>query len=151
MEKKNKPVKRDNPGAREKATQAFRSLLDDLERKSQEAYDKAILTLSGGALGVTISFVKDVVCDRPQDSHLLLTSWSIWGLSLLCILFSHFFSQHALRKTIKQLDAGTLGHEPPGGWFDRLTVGLNTAAGLFFLVGTFVFVFFAYNNMRCQP
>lgn len=135
--------------AHEKEIQAFRSKLDELERKSQEAYDKAILTLSGGALGVTISFVKDVIGDQqPKDSHLMLGSWICWGLSLSCILFSHYVSQHALRKTIKQLDSGTLAQEAPGGWLDRLTAVLNAGSGVFFLAGTFFFVIFAHSNLR---
>lgn len=134
---------------RAKAIQDFRSRLDELERTSQEAYDKAILTLSGGALGVTISFVKDVIGNgQPKDSHLMLASWICWGLSLSCVLFSHYVSQQALRKTINQLDAGTLAHETPGGWFDRLTAVLNAGSGVFFLAGTFFFVIFAHSNLR---
>lgn len=131
-----------------KAIEEFRTKLDELERKSQESYDKAILTLSGGALGITISFVEHVIGeDRVINKDLLLASWICWGLSLLCILFSFYSSQLALRKAIRQLDGGTLGKETAGGWPDSVTAALNAGGGLFFLIGAFVFVFFAYNNL----
>jgi len=143
-----KAAKSSSAGVHATAIHDFRTTLDELERKSQESYDKAILTLSGGALGVTISFVKDVIGDHAaKDTPLMLISWCCWGLSLLCVLFSHYFSQLALRKTIQQLDAGTLAHETPGGWMDRVTSTLNAGSGLFFLVGTFFFVFFAHSNL----
>lgn len=41
--------------------QSYRDLLQDLSVKSQEQYDKTVITLSTGALGLSFAFIKDVV------------------------------------------------------------------------------------------
>src|SRR5579862_5851295 len=61
-------------------------LLSKLERQSQTSYDRAILALSGGALGVTIAFVKDMIHGTPRAGGLLFASWVCWALSLACVL-----------------------------------------------------------------
>src|ERR1051325_8367007 len=58
-------------------------------QKAQEDYDKAVMTLSGGALGVSFAFLKDIV--GPGDllnETLLFFSWISWGLSVTAVLFS---------------------------------------------------------------
>ena len=130
------------------AAEQYRTLLSTLERDSQRSYDKAILTLSGGALGVTISVLKNVIhTSTPVAMGFLLASWVCWGLSLSSVLYSFYSSTSALRKAIVQLDDGTIGKQHPGGVYDLATAVLNAASGLFFLAGTFLFVYFAYVNM----
>jgi len=124
-----------------------RTLLSTLERDSQNSYDKAILTLSGGALGVTISFVKNVIGNMPKGTVFMFASWVCWGLSLACVLFSFYASNLALRRAVIQLDNETIEDEQPGGAFDTITAVLNAASGCFFLAGTFLFVYFGYKNI----
>lgn len=126
----------------------YRAWLSKLEVESQRSYDKAILTLSGGALGVTISFLKNVLhTGSPTAMGFLLASWACWGASLASVLYSFYSSNLALRKAIKQMDLGTITEEQPGGAYDVATAMLNAASGIFFLAGTFLFVYFAYANM----
>src|SRR5271157_1044286 len=120
----------------------LRTLLSTMERDSQNSYDKAILTLSGGALGVTISFVKNVIGRTPKDTGFMFASWICWGLSLACVLFSFYTSNLALRRAVIQLDNETIEDEQPGGAFDTFTAVLNAASGCFFLAGAFLFVYF---------
>jgi hypothetical protein len=137
-----------NPAAAEDPVEKYRTLLSTLERDSQRSYDKAILTLSGGALGVTISFLKNVIhATAPAFMGVLFASWACWGLSLASVLYSFYASNIALRKAQRQLEDGTIGEEGPGGAYDCATAILNAASGLFFLAGTFLFVYFAYANM----
>lgn len=44
----------------------WREHLVSAEQKSQEDLDKALLSLSGGALGVSLIFLKDVIGQGPQ-------------------------------------------------------------------------------------
>ena len=77
----------------------YRTLLVDAEQKAQDDFDKTVLTLSGGALGISFAFVKDFIGDDPiVNAHYLLASWVMWGVSMVSILSSFYFSQQALRK-----------------------------------------------------
>lgn len=98
----------------------YRKELSSLEHASQEKYDQAVMTLSGGALGISIAFVKDLV-DLEHIVWLpcLWLAWLSWGFSVTSVLASFFFSQRALREAINQVDRGTHRSEPLGGSMAR--------------------------------
>ncbi len=127
--------------------QEYRKLLTNLEQKSQEDYDKAILTLSGGALGVTFAFIKNIVkASSIQCPALIYSAWVVWTVSLLATLISFYFSRKALRKAIEQLDNGAIYSGTPGGYFDKVTSVLNSLSGLLFIAGVIMaIIFVAYN------
>jgi hypothetical protein len=118
------------------------------EQKAQEDYDKAVLSLSGGALGVSFAFIKDIVgpgaVTRPG---LLILAWSAWGASIVATLSSYWFGQQALRTAIKQVDAATIDTELPGLSFATTTAILNAAGGLLFVLGVGLLVPFIWFNM----
>jgi hypothetical protein len=60
-----------------------------------QSFDKAIMTLAGGALGVSIAFIHDVA-PKPEHKWLLGVAWSLFALSLLLILASFLTSQRAI-------------------------------------------------------
>jgi len=129
--------------------QNYRDLLISSEQKSQEHYDRAVLTLSGGALGVSFAFVRDIV--GPQciaSPSLLVAAWACWGLSVSSALFSFFFSRMALRRAIRQLDSGAIYQQRPGGLPDVLTAILNASGGLLFLTGLVLIAVFTWYNVR---
>ena len=47
----------------DKTLQEYRAHLVSAAQKAQEDFDKTLLALSGGALGVSFAFVKDIVGD----------------------------------------------------------------------------------------
>ena len=68
----------------------YRNWLIAAEQKAQEDFDKTVLSLSGGALGISFAFVKDIVGDQPLiKTKFLLTAWIAWGNQ--CDLCSCFF------------------------------------------------------------
>lgn len=77
--------------------------------KSQQIEDRVLLALSSGALGVSISFINNLI-----DVHLsiarqyLYIAWTAWVLSLLFLLFSHRYSTKAWERTLQQIDNDTL-------------------------------------------
>src|SRR5690242_8681658 len=74
------------------------------EQKAQEDFDKWVLTLSGGGLGTSFAFIKDLIGTGPLAHPLLLFSaWSAWAVSIVATLASFFFSQLALRTAIRQV------------------------------------------------
>lgn len=68
---------------------------------SQE-FDRAILTLSAGALGLSLAFIKDIV-PLNKAIHLLLLfgSWVFFVASILLMLVSFVASQKAFRHSKK--------------------------------------------------
>ena len=68
---------------------SYRDLLQGLSIKSQEQYDKTLLTLSTGALGLSFAFIKDIVnISSATNINYLTGSWICLTLSILCILIS---------------------------------------------------------------
>ena len=127
----------------------YRTLLLEAEKKAQEDFDKTVLTLSGGALGISFAFVKDIVGDKPIITvNLLLSAWITWGASLLFVLASFYLSTQAFRIAITQLDSGDIYKQLPGGFYSRLTAISNITGGILFLVGVVFIVIFAGNNLR---
>ena len=127
----------------------YRKKLLEWEQKIGESYDKTLITLSGGALGLTIAFVKDIVGkDAIECVFLLLVSWIAWTVSLTSLLATLYFAQFAYRRTIEQLDAGTIYNETPGGGYTGVIHFLNAAGGIGFIIGVIAIVRFAYINLN---
>ncbi len=114
----------------------YRQHLVLAEQKAQEDFDKTVFALSGGALGVSFTFVTDIVgSDAILEPGLMVSAWISWGMSLLSVLSSYYFSHLALRKAIKQVDMGRIISEHPGGFFDKATAVLNAVGALLFVLG----------------
>mgnify|MGYP006172313013 CR=1 FL=1 len=80
---------------------AYRQSLIEAEKQGQDSFDKTVLSLSGGALGISFVFIKDIIgVGAIVLPHLLLAAWVCWALSMLAILVSFYTSNRALRKAI---------------------------------------------------
>lgn len=118
------------------------------EKDAQQEFDKAVFALSGGAIGISFAFVTDIVDPKVMVcTGVLIAAWSAWAVSLICVLLSYFFSGQALRRTIQQIDKGTLYDEPPGGLFDVATSWLNMGGGLLFVLGLLFMIVFVNSNL----
>ena len=126
----------------------YRNHLQDIYQKAQEDYDKTVLTLSSGALGISFAFVKDIIGPGPIScSGLLYWSWVCWGVSVACVLFSHLTSSYSIRKSIEQVDKGEAYTQRIGGWYDKVTSVLNHLSGFLFLAGLVLIILFVSKNM----
>ncbi len=129
----------------------YRKWLVAAEQKSQEDFDKTILSLSGGALGISFVFLKDVIGPHPiLQSGFLLAAWLSWAFSTFSVLTSYYLSHLALRRAISQVDGGAIYKQPPGGVFARLTAILNAAGAVLFLVGVCCITAFAGSNLSSK-
>ena len=129
----------------------YRMHLQTAEQKSQEDFDKTVLSLSGGALGISFVFLKDVIGPHPIiNPTLLFVAWVAWGTSSFSVLASYYLSHLALRKAIKQIDTRTIRTERPGGWFTIATIVLNAVGAILFLVGVFAITLFANANLKSK-
>lgn len=121
------------------------------DQKSQEDFDKTVLSLSGGALGISFIFLKDVIGPNPiQSPALLFAAWVAWGASTFCVLVSYYLSHLAIRTTIRQIDQDTLHREKPGGRYTDVTAFLNAAGAVLFLVGVVTITLFANSNLKTE-
>lgn len=131
----------------DKELQKYRDILVEADHQASLNYDNAVMMLSGGALGISITFLKDIVPNPLVATKILLyISWAAFAISLASILVSYLFSMASLRKTIRQVDNGTIYTQPIGGVATKLTEFLRILAALGFVLGVVGFVWFALSN-----
>lgn len=129
----------------------YRKNLVAAEQKAQEDFDKTVLTLSGGALGISFAFLKDVIGANPiAHPYLLFAAWVAWGFSTFSVLASYHLSHLALRKAVKQVDEGLIYKQRAGGVFATWTARLNEAGAVLFLVGVLCITIFAGFNFKLR-
>jgi hypothetical protein len=150
----------------EKLVEAYASQLRDykkelntLEQKSQESYDKHVIYLSGGALGISFALTQNFFGNKGTlEPNLLFWSWILWGLSLLLILISFYSSvlnlRHAMRivdnavDSMKTIDDCNKESRNLGAPIRVIFMHfLNIGAGISFLVGVFLFALFVNKNL----
>jgi hypothetical protein len=125
----------------------YRAYLVQAAQKAQDDFDRALLSLSGGALGISFAFIKDVVGQGPFESPgYLFFAWLCWGISIIFALTSYFVSGLAFRRSIDQVDRQTIRPEHPGGLFDTITGACNILGGVLFFVGVMLIAYFVWHN-----
>ena len=126
----------------------FRSHLLGLHQQAEASYDRTLLTLSGGALGLSLTFIKHIVGEPPVRTPLaLVIAWVAWALSLAVVLASHYMSARALHYALKQLPSSGTPTSRLGGRLDMITQGLNIAGGALFLTGPASFIVFVLGSV----
>lgn len=127
---------------------SYRNHLVQSEQKSLEAYDKSLLALSGGALGISFAFINEIIGPGEINSDwLLVTAWACWVATMGGTITSFYVSHLALRRAIQQVDNKRIYVERPGGRFSAITNTLNAVSGGLFLLGLVFIVIFASVNM----
>lgn len=72
--------------------------------ESSSQFDKQILYIASGALGISLAFIKDIVkLDVATDKNLLLLSWISFGAVILISILSHYTSLKAINFRIENL------------------------------------------------
>lgn len=131
-------------------SEEYRNNLIQAGQKSQDSYDKSIVSLSGGALGISLVFYKEIIGEGdPLSPGLLLWSWGIWAASIATVVTSYYLSRMALRKAIDQTDKEDFS-EGVGGWAARYTGYANALSGFLFVVGIGLFIAFASENIGSE-
>ena len=124
----------------------YRKYLVDVAQKTAESFDKTILALSGGALGVSIAFVKDIV-HKPSVVYAwsLYAAWGCWLLSVSLLLVALYFATLTYQQAVKDFDAGK--KVALGGKYGRYLNQANLWAMLLFVVGVLFMMVFAAVNL----
>jgi len=127
--------------------------LNGLQRINDERYDQTLTTLSAAFLGVSVSFIHDLVpLAQAVSVQTLYYSWVAFGLTAFMTLSSSQVSNRAIRWQASHLSpnedpAPDLRDRNPWG---RLTTSLNFLAGVAFLAGLVFTIWFAYTNTNQQ-
>jgi len=119
--------------------------------KSQESFDKVLLTLSSGALGISISLTNNIIpISTSQNKPLLFFAWIFWVVSLIVLLVSHLLSASAWNKTIDQIDSDKLPlkNEKPGEPYNLLVSVCNYGGLSFFVIGLILFISYILINLE---
>lgn len=131
--------------------QEYRKSLIEIVPKLNENYNKLIVTLSGGALGLSIVFLKDIIAqDLVQQCNLIIVSWVLLIFSLTSVLGSLLFGIKAHKKAIAQVDRNLIYSETPGGIYTKITDGLHYSGTLFLVIGLILLFLFAGQNMEVK-
>ncbi len=133
----------------EKALAEYRKLLIANEQDAIDEFDKAIIALSGGALAISFAFIKDIV--KPEnmiETGWLLWAWVSWGMSIIFVVAAYYSSHVANYIAIKQVDEKKIYSEAPGRRANTVTLVLNPLAGIAFILGLILMVFFVSKNFQ---
>jgi hypothetical protein len=128
------------------------------ESRNIEPYDKAILTLSSGALALSLTFSKDLVApELAQANVILYLSWILFVLSLGTNIYAFLNTLRTIPKHRAFLD-DVFKHckKTPADYeeFVRETYVtievFNTCQGIFFLCGMLAFTTYVIINYQAR-
>jgi hypothetical protein len=126
------------------ANLSYRDWLVKTHHVASQDFDKAVMTLAGGALGISLAFIHDVA-PHPHHKTWLAVSWGLLALSLLMILVSFLTSQSALLSAISRHEKAVANpHRQVFAW---VTVALNWLSAASFIAGVACLVRFALYNL----
>lgn len=123
----------------------------DAIRSSSDEYDKNLLKLSTAFLGLSLTFMKDVVgTNRITHCYSLYASWASLAAVVLAVVVSFQLSIRANTKHLKALDDYYLQDVQEAlnrrnGWSIAVE-WTNVFAGLFFVAGLVLSVYFVIAN-----
>lgn len=83
---------------------AYKTCVDDLNRRqmsNSETYDKSLLTLSSAFLGLSLTFIQQVVpLASAKCLGLLYASWGLFTLSIVLTIASFIYGQSVLAELV---------------------------------------------------
>jgi hypothetical protein len=118
---------------------------------SSDAFDKALLTFSSGALGLSLAFIKDIVpLERAVYLVFLFVSWACFSACIVVTVLSFRFSIAAMDKQLVflekyYLEGDELFLNRKNVWSGLVTICAMIGAALF-LAGLIATVIFVYSN-----
>ena len=122
-------------------------------RDQTKFIDQAVLTLAGGALGVSLTFLENFVASTGvKQPGVLWTAWGMLTLSIVAVLIGMHMSQWSIDKHIENLDANQLGGAPTvfKNPFVGATETLNYGASALLIIGLGCLCWFVYANQPGQ-
>lgn len=125
-----------------------RKTLIEAEGEASQSLDKALITLSAGAFGLSIVFVSRIA-PKPEALPWLYTAWTGFIIALVLILASFLLSQWAFRRALAILDddyKNPSEAQKTNGW-SVATGWLTSLSGASFVFGVVMLAVFAVKNL----
>jgi hypothetical protein len=116
----------------------YRKFLEQCETEATSDFDKTTVTLSGGALGIAIAFLKEVPPSTPKWAFTVFAgSMVALVVSLLGVLLSLMASRKSMRYELQCVDGKREkpDGEEAGGWWRSATETFNWIALIFCILG----------------
>jgi len=125
----------------------YRNYLISSNQQSQDTLDKFLISLSSGALGISIVFLTNIIKENTVlCKELLFISWLFFVFTILIVLFSFISSIFSFKESINQTDDNKIYDESPGGIWNIITIILNVLSIISFITGLILLLFFVKYN-----
>jgi hypothetical protein len=118
--------------------------------KARALYDSTIVTLSGGAFGLSLVFLKDVVAKgKVVCIVLLVLAFISWICSLIFVLYSYDSGSraHLAAAASYSENPETYDYSSAGGADNERTKRFNVASGVLCVLGLALVSFFVAANL----
>jgi len=145
---------------------AISNRFDDLAFKTSERYDQWILTLSGGALAISLTFLEKIAPEPTKWTLFLLgLSWLAYIVAILAGFYAIYFSREAIYEEMRIADGKyqvfistsavdkMMGDQPPAGE-NKYTIKVsraNKVSSACLVAGTVLLCGFALVNLGHAP
>ena len=130
----------------------FRDHLWTLRQSNIEKSDNLILTLSAAILGISLTFVKDIVSlERAIDLNILIIAWTLLGFTIISTLLSYWTgrNENEAQVTIAEkyyIKRDTEAFDEINPWKKRTNICNNTSSWCF-SVAVVLLIFFVSANL----
>jgi hypothetical protein len=130
----------------------YKKDLLDRQLSNSGKYDNAILTLSTGALAISLAFIKDIVpLKEAQGICLLKTSWWLFGFSIVSTRASFVASSLAINRQLKYAEEYYLNRKDEylekRNYLAVMTNFLNYSSGILFIAAIIFTIIFISSNL----
>lgn len=83
----------------------YREQVQVVANKSEDEFEKRLLYIAAGALGLSFSFITDIVSlNESKFKWLLIAGWGFLTTCILINLLSHIWTKHCANKIIDTID-----------------------------------------------
>ena len=126
----------------------YRRHLAESQAAAHDAYDQALLKLSGGALGLSLALVRGFAADDMRFLVAIQSACGFWAASLICVIASFHFGAKSAATQARQYDAK---EKVDGGADARWARWCNRSSGLCFGAGVLLAGCFMIANLNGGP
>ena len=141
---------------RREAYEKYREELLKRQLSNDEAYDKAVLSLSSAGLAVTLTLYDKILPKEGVDAvFLLYTSWVLFAVAIISTIVSFQISQKGLSIQESIAEKYYIDREEKAfdsnNWAASLTVKINILSGIAFIIAILSFVALGVVNFDREP
>lgn len=118
------------------------------EIEGYKSLDKAILTLSAGSFGITISIFKDILWSLKDPAfYMLISAWTAFLVSIMSTLISLVLSQYAFGRQKDILEEWYVNSTNGKNIYNSLVRVLNLISVVIFITGAIMlFLMIIFNK-----